>query len=38
MNINTSITQSLREATRRHGFLGAVIFPLALLKVLFFQN
>lgn len=35
MNKHITITQSFRDATRRYGFLGAVLFPLALVKVIF---
>ena len=35
MNKHIRITQSLRDATNRYGFLGAVLFPFALLRVIF---
>lgn len=37
MNSNIKLTQSFRDATRRYGFLGAVLFPFCLVKV-FFTN
>lgn len=38
MNSNITIHEAFRRTTNRHGWLGALVFPLALLKVLFFQN
>lgn len=35
INYNMTITQALRAATSRYGWLGFVVFPLALLRVLF---
>lgn len=37
MNSNVTLTQALRDATNRYGWLGALVFPLALLRV-FFTN
>lgn len=34
MNKHITLTQSLRDATLRYGFLGALVFPFALFRVL----
>ena len=35
MNKHITIPQALRAATSRFGFLGVLLLPLALLKILF---
>lgn len=35
INTNVTLTQALRAATSRHGWVGALVFPFALLRTLF---
>ncbi len=36
MNSSIPITKALRATTSRHGWIGLVLFPLALLKIVFY--